>query len=115
MSAPTLTASTASAMTSVRRAGKAAKRGLGGRSAEGRRRLLFRQVEEVAAGDHEPVLLAKLVHGGEQLFTLLGPEERRLGGGGRLPRGSVPGRAQRETRATAGRAPAVAGLVGHDL
>ena len=48
------------------------------------------------------------------VVSLLGREQGRLGGRGRVPRGLRGRRTQRETRAAAGRAASVASLVGDD-
>src|SRR5262245_49325860 len=61
------------------------------------------------------MVLLEAVHGGEQLVAALGSEERRLGGRGRVPRGGLRGRAQRERLAATGAATTVARLVGDDL
>src|ERR671933_2052981 len=52
-------------------------------------RLVLGQLEEVPAGDHEPLRLGQRVDGGDERLPLLALEERRLGGGGRLPRGAL--------------------------
>ena len=79
------------------------------------RGLLLGELEEVTACDHEPVLLAELVDGREQLLPLLRVDGGRLGGGGRLPRGRRRNRPQREVGAAARGPAAVAGFVGDDL
>src|SRR5262245_30929529 len=78
--------------------------------------LLLRELEEVAAGDHEPLLLPQRVDGGEQLLTLLAGEQVTLGGRSRAPRGSFRGGGTHDQR----RAPALGAapvprLVGDDL
>jgi hypothetical protein len=75
----------------------------------------LRQLEEVPARDHQAILFPQGLDGGEQRLLLFPAAQCRLGGGGRLPRGSLRSRAQYEAgAATRGPAP-VAGFVGHDL
>src|SRR5438045_2066025 len=60
--------------------------------------LELRQPEEVAHRHDQALLLRQLVHRREQTLTLLGREQHRLGGRGRVPRGLLGRRAQRQPR-----------------
>ena len=83
--------------------------------AERRRRLGLGELEQVAAADHRPVVLAQAADRVEQRGPALAGEERRLRGGGRLPgRARLARGAEGQRGPAAGRAAAVAGLVGHD-
>src|SRR5712691_6848748 len=72
------------------------------------------QLEQVAAGDHEAVLLAQLVDETQQPLDVLSRHCRRLGGWGRIPRAEALGHTQLELVAAARGTNAVAGLVGDD-
>src|SRR5262245_14245791 len=82
--------------------------------AERRRRLLFCELEQVPACQHETVVLPQPVQRREQLPAPLCRDERGLGGRGRVPRGRVRRGAQHEPLPPPGRAAAVPGLVGDD-
>src|ERR671934_1022805 len=77
--------------------------------------LVLGQLEKVAAGDHEPLRLRQRVDGRDERLALLALEDCRLGGGGRLPRGALRARPQRQRVAARARAAAVASLVRDDL
>jgi len=97
------------------RPAKACQQRAGEADAEHRRGLRLRQIEKVAACDHESVLLRQVVGRCDERPAPFACEQGRLGGGGRLPRGSLLGRSQRKSGAPTGRPPAVPRLVRHDL
>src|SRR5918993_1529007 len=74
--------------------------------------LFFGEAQEVAAADCPPRLLAQAAQGLEQLFSPLGRQERRLGGGRTILRRVLPRRPQEQAGATRGRPALVSGLVG---
>src|SRR6266849_682959 len=82
------------------------------RDAERGGRLLAVQLEEVAARDHEAVLLAERVHHREQPTALVARNGDRLGGWGRIPRAEALREAKLELMPPSGRPNAVASLVG---
>src|SRR5205814_9073105 len=83
-------------------------------NAEGRRGLLLRELEEVAAGHGVAMLVGEALDGGQQPLLRLPGEQSRLGGRDRVPRTDLGGRPQREPLAPNGRAVSVARLVRHD-
>jgi hypothetical protein len=82
------------------------------RATQDRGRLLFGEVQEVAAADSPPRFLAQAAQGLEQLFSPLRGQDRRLGGGRTILRRALPGRPQEQTGASRGRPALVSGLVG---
>ena len=84
------------------------------RAAQGGRRLLLGQVEEVAAGDRLAVVLGQSGHRRQQLVAPLEVEERRLRRRDRATRAALLGHAQDESLAAARGAHAVARLVCDD-
>src|SRR6267378_8618507 len=84
------------------------------RNAERGGRLLTVQLEEVAARDHEAVLLAERVHHREQTAALVARNGYRLGGWGRIPRAEALREAKLELMPPSRRPNAIASLVGHD-
>ena len=73
------------------------------------------ELEQVAAGEDLAGLRGELLERGEQRAPPVGSEGGFLGRGGRLARGNGRRREQGEPVAQAGRANAVARLVGDDL
>jgi hypothetical protein len=105
----------------VRQAAGEARLDRAARAAEHLGHLGLGQIEEVAAFERQPLLVAQGPEGGEQRVAPLGGESRRLGGWGRTPRGGADrrrlgGRAQRvrQVGAPATGLAAVARLVGDD-
>src|SRR5919108_5271580 len=82
--------------------------------AERRGGLLDVQIQEVAARDHEPVVLAERTDGLEQPPALVARAGHPLGGWGRLPQAEALGEAELQAVPPSGRPQAVASLVGHD-
>src|SRR5260370_741707 len=80
----------------------------------GRGSLLAAELEQVAAGDHQAVLVAELVDEAEQSLAVLRRHGRRLGGWGRIPRAEPIRHPQLELMAAACGTNAIAGLVGDD-
>src|SRR5437764_693216 len=74
----------------------------------------LRQVEQVAAAEHQPRVVGKALERAEQAPALVGREHFCLGGRGRAPRDVFALGPQREGGAAPRRATAVARLVGDD-
>src|SRR5215210_1888967 len=60
------------------------------RATKNRRRLLFGEPQEVAAGDGQPGLLAQAADGVEQFFSALRRKSRRFGGRRAILRRTLP-------------------------
>src|ERR1700682_87223 len=83
--------------------------------AQRRCRLLAAELEKVAGGDPQPVLVAQAVDKVEQPARVLRRDRLRLRGWGRIPRAEAPHQPQLQWVPAAGGADAVAGLVGDDF
>src|SRR5215207_26675 len=84
------------------------------RAVERRRRLLLRQVEQVAADDRLSGGVRQPLDRRQQPLAPLGVEERRLGRRDRVVRAALLGHAQHEPRSAAGGPEAVARLIRDD-